>query len=100
MLALFMWAWQVDYRSGIRPIRHPPISQWSDPVKTRIIDLSELRGEDDFPAYAALYSTQAYNPFLLSPTAMCWGESICLSRLEDCKPFWIEQKKKTALQTD
>jgi len=25
---------------------------------------------------------------------MRWGESIYLSRLEDCKPFWIEQKKK------
>ena len=63
-------------------------------MKTHIIDLSELRGEDEFPAYAALYSTQAYNPFLLSPTAMRWDENICLARLEDCKPFWIEQKKK------
>ena len=79
----------MDYRSGIRSI-----SQWSDPVKTRIINLSELRGEDEFPAYAALYSTQAYDPFLLSPTAMRWGKGCCLSRLEDCKPFWIEQKKK------
>ena len=25
---------------------------------------------------------------------MRWSERICLSRLEDCKPFWIEQKKK------
>ncbi|MCG6888478.1 MAG: hypothetical protein LJE92_02720 [Gammaproteobacteria bacterium] len=63
-------------------------------MKTHIIDLSELRGEDEFPAYAALYSTQAYNPFLLSPTVMRWDENICLARLEDCKPFWIEQKKK------
>ena len=64
------------------------------PMKTRVIELSELRGQDDFPAYAAMFSTQAYNPFLLSPTAMRWSDEICLSRLEDCKPFWIEQKKK------
>jgi hypothetical protein len=63
-------------------------------MKTRVIELSELRGQDDFPAYAALFSTQAYNPFLLSPTAMRWSDEICLVRLEDCKPFWIEQKKK------
>ena len=31
------------------------ISHWG-PEK-RIIDLSELRGQDDFPAYAAVYSS-------------------------------------------
>ena len=63
-------------------------------MKTRIIDLSELRGGDDFPAYAAIFSTTAGNPFLLSPTAMRWSDDITLSRLEDCRQFWIEQKKK------
>ena len=63
-------------------------------MKTRIIDLSELRGGDDFPAYAAIFSTTADNPFLLSPTAMRWSDDITLSRLEDCRQFWIEQKKK------
>ena len=63
-------------------------------MKTCIIDLSELRGGDDFPAYAAIFSTTADNPFLLSPTVMRWSDDITLSRLEDCRQFWIEQKKK------
>ena len=63
-------------------------------MKTRIIDLSELRERDDFPAYAAVYCSQPGNPMALSPTAMRWSEGIFLSRLDDCKGFWIEQKKK------
>ncbi len=63
-------------------------------MKTQVINLSELRGQDDFPAYVALFSTQAYNPSLLSPTTMRWSDGIHLSRLEDCRTFWVEQKKK------
>jgi len=63
-------------------------------MNSSIIDLSELRGRDDFPAYAAVYSAAANNPFALSPTAMRWNERIFLSRLDDCKLFWLEQKKK------
>jgi len=63
-------------------------------MKTRVIDLSELRERDDFPVYAALFSRRSNNPFLLSPTAMRWSDDITLSRLDDCRLFWIEQKKK------
>ena len=63
-------------------------------MKTRIIDLSDLRSGDEFPAYAAVCGKQAGNPQLLSPTAMRWGDDITLSRLEDCRQFWLEQKKK------
>jgi hypothetical protein len=63
-------------------------------MNTSIIDLSELRGRDDFPAYAAVYSAGTSNPFALSPTAMRWSERIFLSRLDDCRLFWLEQKKK------
>ena len=60
----------------------------------RVIDLAELRGHDDFPAYAAVYSRNPENPFVLSPTAMRWSRHRVLSRLEDCRAFWLEQKKK------
>jgi hypothetical protein len=63
-------------------------------MKTRIIDLSELRCEDEFPAYAAVYSSVTSDPFALSPTAMRWSERIFLSRLDDCHRFWLAQKKK------
>ena len=63
-------------------------------MKPRIIDLSEPRSADDFPAYAAVFSSSAGNPQLLSPTSMRWSDDITLSRLQDCKQFWIEQKKK------
>ncbi len=63
-------------------------------MQTRIIDLAELRAGDDFPAYAAIFSTTPGNPFVLSPTAMRWSEQISLSRLSDCKSFWLNQKKK------
>ncbi len=60
----------------------------------RIIDLGELRGEDDFPAYVAIHSEQAGSPYALSPTVMRWSENIHLSKLEDCRQFWLNQKKK------
>lgn len=63
-------------------------------LKTRVIDLAELRGRDDFPAYAAIFSAVEASPFALSPTAMRWGENINLCRLADCKSFWLNQKKK------
>ena len=63
-------------------------------MQTRVIDLAELRAEDDFPAYAAVFSTTAGNPFVLSPTAMRWSDRISLSRLGDCRSFWLNQKKK------
>ena len=63
-------------------------------MNTSIIDLSELRGRHDFPAYAAVYSITTDNPFALSPSAMRWSDRIFLSRLDDCKLFWLEQKKK------
>ena len=63
-------------------------------IKTRIIDLAELRGQYEFPTYAAIYSSTPSNAFTLSPTAMRWSEAITLSRLDDCKTFWLNQKKK------
>ena len=63
-------------------------------MRTQIIDLAELRGDDDFPAYAAVFSPRQCNPFVLSPAAMRWGGEIGLSRLEDCRLFWLSQKKK------
>ncbi len=61
---------------------------------TRIIDLAELRANDAFPAYAAIYSRQQANPHLLSASAMRWSDEITLSRLDDCRLFWLRQKKK------
>jgi len=63
-------------------------------MKTQVINLSEPRAQDHFPAYVALYSSAEHNPFLLSPTAMRWSQRITLARLEDCRPFWLLQKKK------
>jgi hypothetical protein len=61
---------------------------------TRIIDLAELRGGDEFPAYVAINSQRQGNPFLLSPTAMRWNERVILVRLDACRDFWLQQKKK------
>lgn len=61
---------------------------------TKIIDLVELRADDDFPAYAAVYSPGLENPQVLSPAAMRWSDDILLVRLETCRRFWLEQKKK------
>jgi hypothetical protein len=69
-------------------------------ITTKVIDLAELTERDDFPAFAAIYSAKSANPFLFSPTAMHCGNSIYLSRLDDCKLFLSSQKKKTALQAD
>jgi hypothetical protein len=63
-------------------------------ITTKVIDLAELTARDEFPAYAAIYSTQSANPFVLSPTAMRWSDGLYLSRLDDCKLFWLGQKKK------
>jgi hypothetical protein len=63
-------------------------------LQTRVIDLAELRLSDEFPAYAAIYCPGQVNPFVLSPTAMRWSEKIILFRLEECRSFWLNQKKK------
>ena len=73
-------------------MRRPGISAAT--MKTRIIDLAELRSPDEFPAYAAVFSHADGNPFVLSPTVMRWSDDINLSRLQDCRLFWVEQKKK------
>ena len=40
----------------------------------QVIQLSQLSTQDEFPAYAAIYSDQAaVNPFVLSPTVMQWS---------------------------
>ena len=36
-------------------------------ITTKVIDLAELTGRDEFPAYAAIYSAKYANPFVLSP---------------------------------
>ncbi|MDH3390061.1 MAG: hypothetical protein OEN02_19415 [Gammaproteobacteria bacterium] len=61
---------------------------------TKVIDLAELRGRDEFPAYAAIYSRIQADPCMLSPTAMRWSDRVVLARLEDCRQFWLNQKKK------
>ena len=65
----------------------------------RVIDLAELGG-DAFPAYAAVYGDPAAEPFALSPAAMRWNERIWLLRLEDCRVFWLTQKKKLRCRLD
>ena len=39
---------------------------------TKVVDLAELRGEDEFPKFAAIYSPPTASPFVLSPGAMRW----------------------------
>ena len=61
---------------------------------TKVIDLAELRADDDFPAYVAIYSQHTDNLEVLSPQVMRWSDRILLFRLDDCRRFWLEQKKK------
>ncbi|MEM7562357.1 MAG: hypothetical protein AAF353_04805, partial [Pseudomonadota bacterium] len=61
---------------------------------TKVIRLSELRDDDDFPAYAAIYHTTSANAYVLSSDSMAWSEQILLSNLNDCRSFWMSQKKK------
>ena len=61
---------------------------------TKIIDLSELRGGNEFPAYAAIYSADTSAVLVLSPECMRWNDHVVLFRLEDCRSFWLNQKKK------
>ncbi len=73
-------------------------------VTTKVIDLAELREQDEFPTYAAISCSLTEgppkegpltaSPFALSPTAMRWSDRWYLCRLDDCKLFWLEQKKK------
>ena len=63
-------------------------------ITTKVIDLAELRGDGEFPVFAAIYNPESASPFVLSPTAMRWGDKLYLSRLDDCKFFWLDQKKK------
>ncbi len=63
-------------------------------MTARIIDLGELRRDEAFPAYAAIFAPAADNPFLLSPVAMRWSAEIHLNRVADCRQFWLAQKKK------
>ena len=60
----------------------------------KVIDLVELRGSDEFPKFAVVYSPLPASPFVLSPGAMRWSETLYLCKLEDCKLFWLAQKKK------
>ena len=60
----------------------------------RIIDLAELRGQDAFPAFVAVYCAEPGNPYGLSADVMCWSRHVYLSRLEECRRFWLTQKKK------
>lgn len=66
----------------------------------RVIDLAELRGHDELPAYAALYTQNPDDPFVLSPSAMRWSRRRILSRLDECRAFWLEQKKKLRCRLD
>jgi len=63
-------------------------------VTTKVIDLAELSKDDEFPVFAAIYSPLPGNPFVLSPSAMKWSDKLYLCRLNDCKHFWLSQKKK------
>ena len=63
-------------------------------VTTKVIQLSELRDEDDFPSYAAIYHPGSAPAHVLSSDAMEWSQQILLNHLEDCRSFWINQKKK------
>lgn len=60
----------------------------------RIVDLAELRDRDEFPCWAAIYSPAQHKPFVLSPSAMRWSETVLLSRPGECRGFWLAQKKK------
>ncbi|MCG8419025.1 MAG: hypothetical protein MJE77_13895, partial [Proteobacteria bacterium] len=61
---------------------------------TKIIELGELHRDEDFPAYAAVYSAHSKHPQVLSPQAMSWSAKIHLNRLAYCRQFWLTQKKK------
>ena len=63
-------------------------------VTTKVIDLAELTERDEFPAFVAIYSAKPADPLVLSPTAMHWSDNLYLSRLDDCRLFWLRQKKK------
>lgn len=63
-------------------------------LTTKVIDLAELSRIDDFPVYAAIYSPLPGSPFVLSPGVMQWSDRIYLCRLDDCRHFWLDQKKK------
>jgi len=63
-------------------------------LSTRVIDLGDLRSEDEFPAYVAIHSEQSASPFALSPGVMRWSKNIHLCKLDDCRQFWLQQKKK------
>jgi len=63
-------------------------------LHTRIVDLGELRDDDEFPCWAAIHTPAKHKPFTLSPSAMRWSEDIYLSRTGDCRGFWLAQKKK------
>jgi hypothetical protein len=65
------------------------------PVTTKVIDLADLRGQDEFPIYAVISSKQLpASEFPLSPTVMCWGETVSIHKVDDCRQFWLNQKKK------
>ena len=63
-------------------------------VTTKVIDLAELRDEDDFPAYVAIRGSMTDELEILSPQVMRWSDEILLFRLDDCRRFWLDQKKK------
>jgi hypothetical protein len=65
----------------------------TDSISTRVIDLAELGG-DEFPAYMAVCGEPVDKAFILTPAAMRWSERTWLLRLEDCRHFWLAQKKK------
>ena len=61
---------------------------------TKVIDLAELRDEDDFPSYVAVYGRSIDELEVLSPRVMRWSDDILLFSLDDCRRFWLDQKKK------
>ena len=64
----------------------------------QVIQLSQLSAQDEFPAYAAIYSDRAeVNPFVLSPTVMQWSERILICRVNDCEQFWLAQQCKVGV---
>ena len=70
-------------------------SELASPQNSQVIELDRLSAQDDFPAYAAIYSpVVGDNAFALSPTAMQWSDTIVLNRVKDCKAFWLTQKNK------
>lgn len=78
--------------SGVSGYRHPNFTPVKTESKAAVIQLDHPGELDVFPAYVAVYSSrQIDQPFMLSPLAMQWSDSVILNRIKDCETFWRDR---------